>query len=219
MCDVTPPAPPGAPVAARTVSFICSAMAPPPVISAVSWPALPALARALGLLPHPEGGMYAETYRDGERVPVSALGEQGKRYQGEERSLSTAIYFVVPKGKRSHLHILQSNEMWHFYLGRPLTVVEIAPDGTLKKTVLGPDVMNGQTLQHVVPRGSWFGSYPTNDYGGDGGVGDEHDYSLVGCTVSPGFDFADFELGTRDRLLKLFPQHAEEVERLTPVEG
>merc|ERR1712087_11098 len=189
----------------------------------VSWPALHALASALNLLPHPEGGMYAETFRDDEDVPTNAITTStpskvsASRYSGPStRSLSTAIYFVVPKGKRSHMHILQSNEMWHFYLGRPLTVVEIAPDGTLKKTTLGQNVLNGHTLQHVVPKGSWFGSYPTNDYDGDGGVGDEHDYSLVGCTVAPGFDFSDFELGTREQLLKLFPQHEEELMRLTP---
>ena len=189
----------------------------------VSWPALHDLASALNLLPHPEGGMYAETFRDDEDVPTNAITTStpskvsASRYSGPStRSLSTAIYFVVPKGKRSHMHILQSNEMWHFYLGRPLTVVEIAPDGTLKKTTLGQNILNGHTLQHVVPKGSWFGSYPTNDYDGDGGVGDEHDYSLVGCTVAPGFDFSDFELGTREQLLKLFPQHEEELMRLTP---
>ena len=193
------------------------------IMSVVSWPALPALASALNLLPHPEGGMYAETFRDDEDVPTNAITTStpskvsASRYSGPStRSLSTAIYFVVPKGKRSHMHILQSNEMWHFYLGRPLTVVEIAPDGTLKKTTLGQNILNGHTLQHVVPKGSWFGSYPTNDYDGDGGVGDEHDYSLVGCTVAPGFDFSDFELGTREQLLKLFPQHEEELMRLTP---
>ena len=97
--------------------------------------------------------------------------------------------------------------MWHFYLGAPLTVVELAED-TVTRTVLGSDVLGGQRLQHVVPGGTWFGCHPA-------AVGEPGSYSLVGCTVSPGFEFADFELGEREFLLRDFPHAAEDIVRLT----
>lgn len=101
-------------------------------------------------------------------------------------------------------------------MGDPLTVVELDPKaGSLRQTVLGTDLSNGQVPQHVVPPGVWFGCYPTLDYAGAGDVGSRVGYSLVGCTVAPGFDFADFELAKQAQLLKTFPQHVEAVKRLT----
>lgn len=153
------------------------------------------------LLPHPEGGFFKETYRDVGLVSKTALPE---RFSGD-RCFSTAIYFLIPEGKKSCLHRIKSDEVWHFYLGGPLTLVQIAPDGRIDKIILGQDVLHGQKLQHVVPAGYWFGAYPNQG----------SNYSFVGCTVAPGFDFADFEMGQRDDLLKLFPHAKEELFFLT----
>ena len=119
--------------------------------------------------------------------------------------------------------------MWHFYLGAPLTVYELDPrNGAEKRTVLGADVLAGQRLQHVVPAGAWFGSFLTADAGASASApsasaagalvtppGDSRDYALVGCTVAPGFDFADFEMATRGALLLQFPHAAADITRLT----
>lgn len=164
-------------------------------------PTLQDLVQLYDLKPHPEGGFYKETYRDKGIIPQGALPSPFKG----DRNFSTAIYFLIPEGKKSCLHRIQSDELWHFYLGGPLTIVQIFPEGRLEKIVLGQDVMKGQKLQHVVPHGSWFGAYPHSG----------SDYSFVGCTVAPGFDFADFEMGERENLLSLYPQLKEEVKRLT----
>lgn len=164
-------------------------------------PTIDQLVKQFELQSHPEGGFYRETYRASETIPRAALPD---RFKGD-RSHSTAIYFLIPKGKFSSLHRIQADEGWHFYLGGPLTVVQISPKGKVEKIVLGQDVLNGQKVQHVVPAGYWFGAYPN--------PGSE--YSLVGCTVAPGFDFADFELGTRADLLKQFPQAKNVIEQLT----
>lgn len=142
----------------------------------------------------------------------------------------------------SRLHRITSAEVWHFYGGRPLTVVEIAPDGAVKRTTLGADLAAGHTLQHVVPGGAWFGSHLAHDSsrhdcgmrallpcGGSrntslnpirysGGAADEHAYALVGCTVAPGFDFADFELAQRADMLARFPHADDDIMRLTRAE-
>ena len=153
-----------------------------------------------GLAPHPEGGFYRETYRDARLLPASALpGFSGPR------PASTAIHFLLPRGARSRLHRLKSDEVWHFHLGGPLHIVSIAPDGAVADVVLGADAASGERLQHAVPAGHWFGAYP------DAAA----DYAFVGCTVAPGFDFADFELGRRAELLRLFPAARATVELLT----
>ena len=108
----------------------------------------------------------------------------------------------------SKLHRIRYSEVWHHHLGDPLVVVELT-DSEEKRTVLGPRVTDGQQLQHVVPGGRWFGAEL------DAGSAGTHGYALVGCTVAPGFDFADFEMGERDALLSEFPQHAEAARRLT----
>lgn len=159
------------------------------------------LVRDLRLEPHPEGGYFRETYRAAETIPHAALP---KRFSGE-RAYATAIYFLLPAGKFSALHRIQADEVWHFYLGGPLTVVQIAPNGKVERTVLGPDLANGHTLQHVVPAGHWFGAYPNTGSA----------FALVGCTVAPGFDFADFQMGARTELLRQFPQEKEVITRLT----
>lgn len=157
-------------------------------------PTVEQLITKLNLKPLPEeGGYYNEHYRSAGVIPHV------------ERNYSTSIYFMLPAGQISALHRIKSDEGWHFYLGGPMTVVQISPEGKVEKIVLGQDVLNGQKVQHVVPAGYWFGAYPN--------PGTE--YALVGCTVAPGFDFADFELGTRADLLRQFPQAEDVISQLT----
>ena len=134
----------------------------------------------LQLAPHPEGGYFRETYRATESVGAAALP---RRFNGE-RSISTAIYFLLEAGQCSHLHRIRSDEIWHFYAGDPLDVVEIDAAGSLKTTRLGGDLL----YQHTVPAGVWFGATPA-----PGGR-----FALVGCTVAPGFDFAGHEFAPDD---------------------
>lgn len=155
----------------------------------------------LNLQPHPEGGYYAETYRSPETIAVAHLPG---RYAGS-RSFATAIYFLIKGGSFSSLHRIQSDELWHFYAGSRLTVYSIDPEGNLAELLLGPDAGAGETFQGVVKAGDWFGSK----------VHDPDGYALVGCTVAPGFDFADFELAGRQALIRQFPRHAEVIRSLT----
>jgi len=153
------------------------------------------------MLPHPEGGYFAETYRAAETIPQEALPT---RFAGP-RSFSTAIYFLLESHHFSALHRIQADEVWHFYAGGPLHVYVITPDGALEVIRLGNNPEAGEVFQAVVPAGCWFGSKPA----------DGTPYSLVGCTVAPGFDFADFEMADRGGLLAEFPALREVVERLT----
>lgn len=146
----------------------------------------------LGLKPHPEGGYYAQTYRAAQTLPNG-------------RPVATAIYFLLEHDNFSALHRLSSDEMWHFYAGDPLTVHLIEPEGSYRTLRLGPGLEPGQSFQGVVPAGCWFGATVERPGG----------YALVGCTVAPGFDFADFELAEREALTRLYPQHRTLIERLT----
>jgi predicted cupin superfamily sugar epimerase len=156
---------------------------------------------SLSMQPHPEGGYFAETYRSGETVAASALPD---RFAGD-RVFSTAIYFLLESHHVSALHRIQADEVWHFYAGGPLDVFVIDSAGNLSVIHLGPDLASGQVFQAVVPAGCWFGSKPAPGT----------PFSLVGCTVAPGFDFADFELADRATLLAQFPQHQFIIEQLT----
>jgi hypothetical protein len=160
-----------------------------------------ALIERLHLQPHPEGGWFRETYRAAEGIAAAALPPRF----GGDRSVSTAIYFLLEAGQCSHLHRIRSDEVWHFYAGDPLIVVEIDPAGRLKTTRLGGDLAAGEVYQHVVPAGVWFGAAPAEN----------GRFALVGCTVAPGFDFADFELAERAALLAEYPGHREWILRLT----
>ncbi|MFC0185347.1 hypothetical protein SAMN04515674_103124 [Pseudarcicella hirudinis] len=150
---------------------------------------------------HPEGGYFAETYRSKEKIAKSGLPE---RFKGD-RSFSTGIYFLLESHHISAFHKIESDEMWHFYTGSPLDIYVISPEGVLDVIKLGENFENNEVFQAVVPAGSWFGSKPA--------VKDS--YSLVGCTVAPGFDFDDFEMKSRKELIAMFPQHAEIIEILT----
>ena len=117
---------------------------------------------------------------------------------GGTRNFSTGILFLLRRGEYSHLHRLKQDEMWHFYLGAPLRLAIVRPDGTAEEILLGQDVLNGQYLQYTVPGGCWFGATPAEG----------SDFALVGCTVAPGFDFADFEMADPDVLGQTFPHAA-----------
>jgi len=144
-----------------------------------------------GLQPHPEGGFFAETYRSSGLIPESALPAE---FAGG-RNFSTAIVFLLRGNDFSALHRLRQDEVWHFYLGGPLRLVMISPDGRFIETILGRNGTAGEVVQAVIPAGWWFGARPAA-----GAV-----FSFVGCTVAPGFDFADFELAKRPDLLAQFP--------------
>ena len=155
----------------------------------------------LNLARHPEGGWYRETYRATGVIPGDLLPE---RCAGA-RSFCSAIYFLLERGDISALHRIRSDELWHFYAGASLTVHVITPRGEYHPLRLGADIAAGESFQAVVPAGCWFGAEVPA-----GGA-----FSLVGCTVAPGFDFADFEMGNRDLLLRQFPAHAGIIRRLT----
>lgn len=150
---------------------------------------------------HPEGGYFAETYRSAESIPHDALP---KRFKGE-RNFSTGIYFLLESHQFSALHRIQADEMWHFYYGVPLNVFYIDKQGFVQTIKLGDNPENGEVFQAVVPAGVWFGSKPAQPDG----------YSLVGCTVAPGFDFSDFEMASREKLQNDYPQHKEIIGLLT----
>ena len=161
--------------------------------------------RRLALVRHPEGGWFRETYRSAETVPADALPV---RFCGE-RSLSTAIYFLLERGDVSALHRIKSDEIWHFYAGASLSIHVFAKEGMHETLKLGTDIGAGETFQVVVPAGCWFGAE----------VDGKGPYSLVGCTVTPGFDFADFEMGDGGQLLQIYPAYAEIIRRLTRTPG
>ncbi len=159
------------------------------------------LVKELDLLPHPEGGFYKETYRSSLKLSQECLSYAF----GNERNIATGIYFLIEKGNFSALHKIKSDETWHFYYGDALEVIEIDESGKLTITNIGPNILTGETFQYTVKANTWFGSR----------VGNGGNFSLVGCTVYPGFDFNDFEMAERDVLITLFPQHALVIKELT----
>jgi predicted cupin superfamily sugar epimerase len=157
--------------------------------------------RRLGLQPHPEGWSFAEMYRS----PETISGEFLPARYGSSRNVSTAIYFLLRGTEISHLHRIRSDEIWHFYAGTRIIIHAIGPDGTYERRVLGGDAEVGTAFMTVIEREWWFGAE----------VEDTSSFALVGCTVAPGFDFADFEMAKRDELVKKYPQHREMIVRLT----
>jgi uncharacterized protein len=156
----------------------------------------------LNLHPHPkEGGHFRETYRSAEIIAHPALPT---RYPGP-RAHCTAIYYLLMPGTFSALHRVASDEIFHFYLGDPVRMLQLNPDGEGQTIVLGPEIMAGQHVQTVVPRGIWQGSIL--ETGGR--------FALLGCTVAPGFDYADYEGSDRQQLLQAYPRFADLITRLT----
>lgn len=155
----------------------------------------------LKLEPHPEGGHFGQTYRSEVVIAREALpaGFTGAR------AASTAIYFLLEGENFSAFHRLRSDEVWHFYAGEPVTVHVIDGAGKYWSIRLGRDLEAGEVPQAVVPAGCWFASH----------VAAWKSFAVVGCTVAPGFDFEDFEMGKRGELVTKYPQHREMIERLT----
>ena len=148
-----------------------------------------------------EGGYYSETHRSVHNLDISSLPDN----YNSERSLSTAIYYMLTPDTKSLLHRLPTEEIYHFYLGDPVLMLHLYPDGTSGTIILGQDINQGQSVQLKVPKGVWQGSYLI-----EGG-----NFALMGTTMSPGFDFTDNEIGNREELIKLYSSQKELIDRLT----
>jgi predicted cupin superfamily sugar epimerase len=155
--------------------------------------------RALNLLPHPvEGGFFRESWRSVESfLPAGYPGT---------RSVGTAIYYLLKPGHVSELHLLPGDEVFHFYLGSPVQMLQLWPDGSSKTVILGRDVIAGQVPQCVVPAGVWQGTRLLGDHG----------FALLGATMAPGFDYADYVGAERRHLVSRWPEAIDEIMRLTP---
>jgi predicted cupin superfamily sugar epimerase len=158
--------------------------------------------RLLHLQPHPvEGGFFRETYRSAAMLPGSVLP-----HHRSPRSVSTAIYYLLKPGHVSELHVLPGDEVFHFYLGSPVRMLRLWPDGSGEEVTLGSEVAAGQLPQVVVPGGVWQGTHLLGDSG----------FALLGCTVAPGFDYADYTGGSRAELTAKWPAFAGLIAKLTP---
>ncbi len=156
----------------------------------------------LHLKPHPEeGGYFLETYRSDESIPGKDLP---LRYRGA-RSLATAIYYLLTPVSFSAMHRLQTDEIFHFYMGDPVEMLQLLPDGSGRIVLIGTDIEGGMEPQVVVPKGVWQGSQLLS-----GGR-----FALLGTTVSPGFEFSDYESGDRDRLIRSYPGFRNQIFSLT----
>lgn len=155
----------------------------------------------LGLTKHVEGGAFKETYRADLIIQNNPLPPNFKG----DKNASTGIYFLLEHGQFSAFHKIASDEMWHFYDGDTLTIYEIESSGALITHKLGRNLEAGETFQCVIKAGNWFGSRCEIVNG----------FSLVGCTVAPGFDFADFELANKNNLIKDFPHLSNLIEEMT----
>lgn len=149
----------------------------------------------LGLTPHPEGGFFKETFMSTE---MTSDQELSVNFDGKRR-LYTSIYFLLTSQNISHFHRLKSDELWYYHAGSPLSIHLIDENGAYKEIRLGLDLDNGEVPQALVPKNTIFGS----------SIRSEDSFSLVGCMVSPGFEFKDFELFTQKELLQKYPEHKE----------
>lgn len=147
----------------------------------------------LNLEPHPEGGFYKELLRSEFIIPAGKLS--GKH--DSNRSLYTSIYFLLEEGSVSKFHRLKSDEIWYYHYGDSMIIECIKENGEHYTEKLGQDVLSGEKFQVLIPGGTIFGA-KTNG---------QNKYSLVGCLVSPGFDFQDFKLFESEELLRLYPRH------------
>ena len=148
---------------------------------------------------HPEGGYYREVYRSGEIIRIDSPKKNLKR------NISTSIYFLLEGSQISKFHRLKSDELWHFYDGGSIRVYVIDENGKLSIITLGKKTEDGELFQTVIKKNSWFAAEVIN----------KRSFTLIGCTVSPGFDFSDFELATREFLLTSFPKHQNLILKFT----
>jgi hypothetical protein len=155
--------------------------------------------KLLGLTPHPrEGGWYVRTYEAAEFVAVN------ERYDGPRRT-GTAIYYLLEPGTFSEMHVLESDEIFHHYMGGAVEMLQLWPDGSSQRVAIGKDLRAGERPQVVVPRGVWQGSRPVVQEG----------WALLGCTVSPGFEFEDYKSAGREELCAKWPREREMLAKLT----
>lgn len=160
-------------------------------------PEVERMVEALGLKPHPEGGFFRETFRSSRRLASTP--------DGAHRDASTAIYFLLPAGEFSAFHRIRgSDELWHHYGGDPIEIHMIAASGDHRVTILGPDVLEGEQPQFLVPADTMQAAVARGSR-----------FALCGCTVTPGFDFGDFEMPACDELVARFPRHEQVIRRLT----
>lgn len=160
----------------------------------------------LGLDRHPEGGWFRRVYASAGMISQTALPAA---FHGP-RPFGSAIYYLLEAGDICRLHRIASDEIWHHYHGAEVELVELDDNGRLEVHRLGKDPRNGALPFRMIPAGNWFGARPSADTG---------DYALLGCTVIPGFDFAEHEMGRREQLLNRFPQHREWITHLTSQSG
>jgi uncharacterized protein len=158
------------------------------------------LVSKLGLTRHPEGGYYKETFNSEEKISDTELSVN---YEGK-RKLYTSIYFLLTSDDVSHFHRLKSDELWYYHGGSSLSVHVIGESGEYQEIKLGINLDIGEVPQVLVKKNSIFGS----------SVSEKDTWSLVGCMVSPGFEFQDFELFTQEELLKVYPEHQEIIMKL-----
>ncbi|GMH03582.1 hypothetical protein Nepgr_005421 [Nepenthes gracilis] len=179
------------------------------------------IVQRLNLKPHPDGGFYSETFRDNSIfLSKSQLPSQYK----VDRAVSSSIYFLLPSGSVACLHRIPCAETFHYYMGEPITVMEVNErDGQVKLTCVGPNVLENQQPQYTVPPYVWFGSFPTKDVtmSSDGlrieiaARDAESFYSLVGVTCAPAFQYEDSELAKRSDLIARFPSYKSLISLLT----
>jgi len=155
----------------------------------------------LNLQKHPEGGYFKEVYRSTDQIPAEGLPD---RFSGS-RHISTSIYFLLKEDDFSAFHKILSDEIWHFYTGVAVKIYSINGKGELSELLMGPDPLAYQAYQCTINKENWFAAELIN----------KKSYALMGCTVSPGFSFEDFELGRRSKLIKQFPKHKSLITRLT----
>ncbi|MFW5870079.1 MAG: cupin domain-containing protein [Candidatus Sumerlaeota bacterium] len=162
----------------------------------------------LNLQPHPEGGHFAEAYRSAEMLEAEALPE---RFSGP-RNIATSIYFLLRGNDFSAFHRIHSDETWHYYDGNTsIDIHQLHPDGRHETAHLGIGGQDALYPQATIPAGVWFGAELSRENAPD----TEEPWTLVGCTVAPGFDFADFEIAEKPTLNHDYPQHRRIIERLT----
>jgi len=157
--------------------------------------------RRLNLMPHPEGGHYRETFASSIKVRHPGIYDETR----VERSAMTQIYFLLEQDDFSAFHRVRSDETWHLYAGGPMEIHIIDQRGNYTCRSLGSDLDNGEEPQITIPANTWQGARL------EPGAG----HALCGCTVAPGFDFADFVMATRRELELIFPDHQEIVAALT----
>jgi len=154
----------------------------------------------LQLIPHPEGGYYREIYRAGEMILAEHLPGNFKG----NRSISTSIYFLLQKNDFSAFHKLKSDELWHFYDGSAIKISIIDEDDKFSEIFLGNNIVQGEKFQTIIKKNCWFAAE----------LADKSFFALVGCTVSPGFDFQDFEMADCEELVKKLPGYEDKIKRL-----